>query len=77
MLDIGLLCELNHLSFREPPVQWILSGDFNQYLPFFNCFHGKAFHKEFESSALLHILAGGVRTTLVDCKRSDAALFGF
>jgi hypothetical protein len=30
MLDIDLLCDLSHVSFRDPPPQWILSGDFNQ-----------------------------------------------
>ena len=50
MLDIDLLCDLSHVSFREPPPQWILSGDFNQYLPFFNTFLGKPFSKPFEEA---------------------------
>ena len=34
MLDIQLLQDLNHASLSGPPIQWILSGDFNQYQPF-------------------------------------------
>ena len=77
MLDIELLCDLSHVSFREPAPQWILSGDFNQYLPFFNAFRGQPFTKPFEDSALLHGLAGGTRITLTECRRSDEQLFAF
>jgi hypothetical protein len=77
MLDIELLCDMNHVDFRDPPPQWILSGDFNQYLPFFNNFRGKNFFKSFEGSGLLHQLAGGARVTLTECRRSDTQLFGF
>jgi hypothetical protein len=51
MLDIALLQDLNHASFREPPIQWILSGDFNQYEPFFNSFLGQPVHASFSDSA--------------------------
>jgi hypothetical protein len=77
MLDIELLCDMNHLSYRDPPVQWILSGDFNQYPPFFNGFRGSPVTKSFEDSMLLRLLAGHNRLTLTTCRRSDAALFGF
>jgi hypothetical protein len=77
MLDIELLCDLNHVSFRDPPPQWILSGDFNQYTPFFNAFRGQSFSKSFEGSSLLRNLAGGNRLTLTQCRRSDAQLFAF
>jgi len=75
MLDIGLLQDLNHASFRKPPIQWILSGDFNQYAPFFQSFLGKPVVKNFEESDLLHLLTGGNRLTLTQCRRSDEVLF--
>lgn len=77
MLDIELLCDLSHVSFRDPAPQWILSGDFNQYEPFFNAFRGKPFTKQFEHSALLRLLAGRNRLTLTDCRRGDRPLFEF
>ena len=77
MLDIELLCDLSHVDFREPPPQWLLSGDFNQYLPFFNSFRGKDVETSFEGSALLHLLTSGTRVTLTECKRSDEHLFSF
>jgi hypothetical protein len=77
MLDIELLCDLSHVSFRDPQPQWILSGDFNQYQAFFNAFRGKPFTKSFEHSTLLKLLAGGNRLTLTTCRRSDAELFAF
>ena len=77
MLDMELLCDLNHVSYRDPPPQWILSGDFNQYAPFFNAFRGKPFTKSFEGSSLLHTLAGGNRLTMRTCRRSDAELFSY
>jgi hypothetical protein len=54
MLDVGLLQDLNHASYREPPIQWILSGDFNQYEPFFNTFMGETVSRSLDGSALLH-----------------------
>jgi hypothetical protein len=77
MLDLGLLQDLNHASFREPPIQWILSGDFNQYEPFFNTFMGETVSKSLNGSALLHSLCGGARLTLTECRRSDSELFGW
>ena len=75
MLDVALLCDLNHASFREPPIQWILSGDFNQYDPFFNTFRGQKVEKSLEDCELLHALADGNRLTMTECKRSDQVLF--
>jgi hypothetical protein len=75
MLDVKLLCDLNHASFREPPIQWILSGDFNQYEPFFNTFRGEAVEKIFEECELLHALADGNKLTMTECRRSDQVLF--
>jgi len=77
MLDIGLLQDLNHASFRKPPIQWILSGDFNQYAPFFQSFLGKPVAKNFEASDLLHLLTGGNKLTLTHCRRSDEVLFNW
>jgi hypothetical protein len=75
MLNAQLLCDLNHASFRDPPIQWILSGDFNQYEPFFNTLSGVPVTKSFEDCELLHALAGGNRLTLTECKRSEQFLF--
>jgi len=75
MLDARLLDDLNHASLRDPPIQWILSGDFNQYKPFFSTFRGSQVEKSFEDSALLRRLAGQLRLTLTTCRRSDPALF--
>ena len=77
MLDIDLLCDLSHLGFRDPPVRWIFSGDFNQYKPFFNSFRGESFSKSFEASSLLRDLSDGNRLTLRQCRRSDDFLFAF
>jgi hypothetical protein len=77
LLDLELLCELNHLCFRDPAPSWILSGDFNQYEPFFNTFKGAPVQKSFESSCLLYLLAGGTRITLTKCRRSEADLFEY
>ena len=75
MLDAPLLRDLNHASFRQPPIQWLLSGDFNQYKPFFNTFLGSQVTKSFGDSSLLKALAGNNRLTLTECMRSDAYLF--
>ena len=45
MLGIELLKELSHLSLRDPPVQFILSGDFNQFSLMFDCFMGETIEK--------------------------------
>ena len=60
-----------------PPVQFILSGDFNQYEPFFNNFRGQAVNKAFKDSDLLALLCGGHLLRLTECKRSDEALFNW
>jgi hypothetical protein len=75
MLDIGLLQDLSHASFREPPIQWLLSGDFNQYEPFFNSILGQPVNKPFKDSGLLHTLASGNLLTMTQCRRSDEELF--
>lgn len=75
MLDTALLQDLNHLSFRDPPVQWILSGDFNQFEPFFNTFLGQPVQRSFNNSDLLALLCGGKCLLLTECKRSDQFLF--
>ncbi len=75
MLDVALLQDLNHASFRDPPLQWILSGDFNQYAPFFDSFMGKSTVTPFKGSDLLHSLSGGKMLTMTHCMRSDAVLF--
>ena len=75
MLDVDLLCDLNHASFRNPPIQWILSGDFNQYEPIYNTFRGQGVDKSFEDCELLHALADGNKLTMKECKRSDQVLF--
>jgi len=77
MLDLALLQDLNHASYRKPPIQWILSGDFNQYLPFFQSFLGQPVDKTFGDSDLLHLLAGGSKLTMTTCRRSDEALFNW
>ena len=75
MLDIGLLQDLNHLARRDPPVQWILSGDFNQYEPFFNTFLGQPVERSLKDSDLLALLCGGNCLLLTECRRSDQFLF--
>ena len=60
MLGIDLLKELNHLSLRVPPVQFILSGDFNQYSPMFDNFMGGPVGNAFEGSSLLQSLQAGI-----------------
>ena len=75
MLDARLLDDLNHASFRDPPIQWILSGDFNQYEPFFSTFCGRQVTKSFNGSHLLREMTGGHRLTMTTCHRSDSFLF--
>jgi hypothetical protein len=59
-------------------VRWLLSGDFAQFPPIGNCFRGSPVPEgAFERSSLLHSMAGGARTTLTACRRSDTALFEF
>lgn len=66
------------MSFRqEPRVQFVLSGDFEQYRPFFNTFMGQPVTKSLQGSALLHSLCDGNVLLMQECKRSDQELFGF
>ena len=60
MLDLPLLRDLNHLARRDPPIQFILSGDFNQYEPFFHTFMGEDVKKSFKASDLLALLSGAI-----------------
>ena len=75
MLNIQLLHDILHLSLRDPPPQFILSGDFSQYSPAFDFFMGEPVAKGFETSSLLHSLAQGTKFVMTQCRRSDAALF--
>ena len=77
MLDLALLQDLNHLSFRKPRVQFILSGDFNQYEPFFNSFLGEPVRIPLRDSQLLYDLSEGHLLIMTECRRSDAQLFDF
>ncbi len=75
-LDVGLWLQLSKLSFTG--MQFLLSGDFNQFSPIGNSFRGSLIEEDaFEASGLLHTLAGGNRVELLECRRSDAELFGF
>ena len=48
MLDIALLQDLNHLARRDPPVQFILSGDSNTYEPLVNNLRWQVVKKAFK-----------------------------
>ena len=75
-LDVGLWLQLSKLTYTG--MQFLLSGDFNQFSPIGNSFRGSMIPENaFETSGLLHTLAGGNRLELVECRRSDAELFGF
>jgi hypothetical protein len=75
-IDVGLLLQLSKLTFSG--LQFLLSGDFNQFPPIGNCWRGVPVDEQaFERSNLLHTMAGGNRVTLTECRRSDAELFGF
>ena len=74
--DIGILCQLNKLTYTN--VKFLISGDFNQFAPLFNTYKGAQVPDDaFERSRLLHRMAGGNRLVLTECMRSDAVLFGF
>ena len=78
MMNIQHLKDINHESFRqEPKVQFILSGDFEQYRPFFNTFMGQPVTKSLQGSALLHSLCDGNVLVMSECMRSDGELFDF
>ncbi len=75
-LDVGLWLQLSKLSFTG--MQFLLSGDFNQFSPIGNSFRGSLIAENaFEKSGLLHTLAGGNKVELTECRRSDAELFSF
>ena len=66
-------------QFNKPVnIQWLLTGDFNQFPPFFDSWHGAAVHENaFRDSSFFHYLAGGQRLTLTQGFRSDMDLFNF
>ena len=66
-------------QFNKPEgMQWLLTGDFNQFPPFFDSWHGAAVHENaFRDSSFFHYLAGGNRLTLSEGFRSDMELFNF
>jgi hypothetical protein len=66
-------------QFNKPEgIQWLLSGDFNQFAPVFDSFHGSPVHEDaFRDSSFFHYLAGGNRLTLTQGFRSDQNLFNF
>jgi hypothetical protein len=72
-LDCSLWAQLNKLD-----VQFLLSGDFNQFPALFDSWRGSPVEEgAFQRSALLHRLAGGNRLTLTTCRRSDSELFEY
>jgi hypothetical protein len=63
---------------KVPNVQWLLSGDFNQFPALYNSFRGTPIHEEaLERSSFLMDLAGCNRLTLHEGRRSDMQLFEF
>ena len=63
---------------KPPGIQWLLSGDFAQFPPFFDSWHGAAVHEEaFQRSSFFHCLAGGNMLRLTEGHRSDMELFNF
>jgi hypothetical protein len=75
-LDVGLWVEINKLA--STGMQFLLSGDFNQFAPIGNNFRGAAVPETaFEDSGLLHTLCGGNKVVLTVCRRSEAGLFDF
>ena len=75
-IDASIWVQLNKLT--KMSVRWLLSGDFEQFAPMFSSFRGCPVPEDaFQRSNLLHILAGGNRLTLRDCRRSEAELFSW
>jgi hypothetical protein len=64
MLNAALLVDLNHLTFRPRPAQWVLVGDFNQLLPRDDDVWRGVRLPAFEHSDLLKTMAGCNRCTL-------------
>ena len=74
-LDVGLWLQINKLAST---MQFLLSGDFNQFSPLGNTFRGSTVSESaFEDSGLLHTLSGGNKVVLTTCRRSEAVLFDF
>jgi hypothetical protein len=70
-IDVALWCELNKLK----QVQWLLSGDPDQFEPIGNNFRGSRVSQEaLMRSDFLHGLAGN-RLRLTECRRSSALLY--
>ena len=75
-VDAGLLLQLSKLTYRK--MQFVLSGDFNQFPPIGSCFRGAAVSDDaFETSRLLHTMAQGNKVLLTECRRSSTMLFDF
>ena len=75
-LDTALLSQINKLTYTN--VQFLLSGDFNQFPPIGDSYRGSVIPEgTFQNSKLLHRLASGNRLTLTECRRSDTVLFDF
>ncbi len=73
-LDVGLWLQLSKLTFCG--MQFLLSGDFNQFSPIGNSFRGSLIPDDaFAASGLLHTLAGGNILELTACRRIDPVLF--
>ena len=77
MWDVELFCDLSHVSFWEPAPQWLLSGDFHQYLSFFNALSGPTLLEAIRRQRSPSWLGWGNRVTLTECRRSDEQLFAF
>jgi hypothetical protein len=75
-VDIGLLNQIAKLHWAG--VQFVLSGEFHQFGPVCNNWRGSPVPEDaLERSSLLHVLAGGNRCTLTECRRGDRKLFDF
>ena len=65
-------------TFCKPDIQFILSGDFNQFGSIWDNFRGCPVHEDaFANSSFFRDLAGCNRLVLTECHRSDAELFHF
>ena len=75
-LEITLWAQLGKLQFLQKPVQFILSGDRNQFAPIGNTWRSAVVEDSaLWESDLLYELVGGSRIELVECLRADQALF--
>ena len=73
-LETSIWAQLNKLQGK----QFLLTGDFNQFGPVWDSWAGVPVHEEaFRNSSFYHHLAGGVRLTLREGRRSDMVLFDF